>query len=494
MYYEYWGMHKAPFDNVPDPTLYWDQNNSLEDAICEVLFAIEEGNDCLAVIVGDIGTGKTLGLRVILNELDPDKYRIAFVTNPDLSLIQFMREINGQLLNKKCETRFKDELMEEFNTILFDCANQGQTVVVFVDEANVMTTDKLHNLRLLTNLQEDQRNMVIFVLAGQPELGKKLESKALENLFQRVGVYCRIKGLAGPEEVKEYIQHRLSACGGSPDIFVEEVYKTIWENSRGVPRLINKLAKIALKAGETNQEQKIDNKIMNSVSSMFKREKQVLEEELDQEDTSQTKQMEEEIQAVASNLDRGRTFHVKDDVGDDSSQAQTNNQNTDPPRSSRLERGKDLKEIQDVISTLEEKPATVPGPEKSGPRLPRRLDVSEIRAKIAALEAKRAKPEPKIQQENIQPPSPSVTQKPSVPETEMVNFIKGLPSYLRDELKQMKDDQLMDLAGKIAVPYIEKTYPQRSIEDPVVLWENVKGRVFTALKSIQGNRGSGLPS
>jgi len=153
MYYEYWGMHKAPFDNVPDPTLYWDQNNSLEDAICEVLFAIEEGNDCLAVMVGDIGTGKTLGLRVILNELDPEKYRIAFVTNPDLSLIQFMREINGQLLNKKCETRFKDELMEEFNTILFDCTNQGQTVVVFVDEANVMTTDKLHNLRLLKILR-----------------------------------------------------------------------------------------------------------------------------------------------------------------------------------------------------------------------------------------------------------------------------------------------------------------------------------------------------
>jgi general secretion pathway protein A len=494
MYYEYWGMHKAPFDNVPDPTLYWDQNNFLEDAICEVLFAIEEGNDCLAVIVGDIGTGKTLGLRVILNELDPEKYRIAFVTNPDLSLIQFMREINGQLLNKKCETRFKDELMEEFNTILFDCTNQGQAVVVFVDEANVMTTEKLHNLRLLTNLQEDQRNMVIFVLAGQPELGKKLESKALENLFQRIGVYCRIKGLSGPEEVKEYIQHRLTACGGSPDIFAEEVYKTIWENSRGVPRLINKLAKIALKAGETNQVQKIDNKIANSVSSMFKREKQFIEEDLDKEAASQAKQMEEEIQAVASNLDRGRTFHVKDNEGDDSSQDQRGNQYADPGKSARLERGKDLKEIQDVISTFEEKPAPGGGAKKSGPSLPRRLDVSEIRAKIAALEARRSRPEQDIQQGNLQAPSSTRNHKQSSPEAEMVDFIKGLPSYLRDELKQMKDDQLMDLAGKIAVPYIEKTYPQKSIEDPVVLWENVKGRVFTALKSIQSNRGSGLPS
>ena len=75
---------------------------------------------------------------------------------------------------------------------------------------------------------------------------------------------------------------------------------------------------------------------------------------------------------------------------------------------------------------------------------------------------------------------------------ELMDFIKGLPSYLRDELKQMKDDQLMDLAGKIAVPYIEKTYPQKSIQDPVVLWETVKGRVFTALKTLRDPGGSGL--
>ena len=220
MYYEYWGMKKAPFDNVPDPTLYWQKNNSLENAICEILFTINEGNDCLAVMVGDIGTGKTLGLRVILNELDQKKYRFAFITNPDLSQTQLIREIIGQLKNKKIETHFKDQLMEEFNTILFECANQGQKVVIFIDEANVMSTTKLHNFRLLTNLQDDRKNMVIFVLAGQKELGKRLESSALENLYQRIGVYCRIKGLEGPEAVREYISHRIQLCGGSHEIRV----------------------------------------------------------------------------------------------------------------------------------------------------------------------------------------------------------------------------------------------------------------------------------
>jgi type II secretory pathway predicted ATPase ExeA/DNA-binding transcriptional MerR regulator len=492
MYYEYWGMHKAPFDNVPDPTLYWDQNNTLEDAICEVLFAVEEGNDCLAVMVGDIGTGKTLGLRVILNELDPEKYRIAFVTNPDLSLIQFLREINGQLLNKKCESRFKDELMEEFNTILFDCANQGQTVVVFVDEANVMSTENLHNLRLLTNLQEDQRNMVIFVLAGQPELGKKLESKALENLFQRVGVYCRIKGLSSAEEVKQYITHRITACGGAPDIFADEVFQTIYENSRGVPRLINKLAKICLKAGETNQIKRIDNKIAGSVSSMFSREKRSIETELDQEAATSAEQMQEEVQALAQNLDRGRIFQVKDLEGASSASAQAPAPE-DPEKTARLERGKSIKEIQDVVSALESGPASAEGTQQARPAPPKRMDVSEIRRKIAELEERRAELAAQEQMAvSFETPQPQPFQAPSGPEPELMDFIKGLPSYLRDELKQMKDDQLMDLAGKIAVPYIEKTYPQKSIQDPVVLWETVKGRVFTALKTLQVP-GSGLP-
>ena len=274
MYYQYWGMQKAPFDNVPDPDLYWSKNSSLEDAISEVLFAIEEGNDCLAVMTGEIGTGKTLGLRIILNELDTEKYRIAFVTNPDLSPVQFMREIIGQLQNKKISTHYKDQLMEEFNAILFSCANKGQKVVIFIDEANVMSTEQLHQLRLMTNLQDNQKNMVIFVLAGQKELGKRLESKALENLYQRIGVYCRIQGLKNPEAVQSYLEHRIQACGGSPEIFTKEAYAAIWTYSHnGVPRLINKIAKLCLKAGETNQVKKIEADMVHAVASMFERDK-----------------------------------------------------------------------------------------------------------------------------------------------------------------------------------------------------------------------------
>src|SRR5512146_2100944 len=115
MYYEYWGLKKPPFDNVPDPTMYVESHASVENTIAETLFAIEEGNECIAVIVGDVGLGKTLSLRLILDSLAPEKYRVAFITNPDMSFIQLLREIVGQLTGSQCEIRSKMALLETFN-------------------------------------------------------------------------------------------------------------------------------------------------------------------------------------------------------------------------------------------------------------------------------------------------------------------------------------------------------------------------------------------
>ena len=97
MYLDYWGLDRNPFDSVPDPNMYFRLHPTAESAVAEVLFAIEEGNECLAVLVGEVGLGKTMALRVILNSLDHEKYRIAFVTNPEVTFTQLMREIIGQL-------------------------------------------------------------------------------------------------------------------------------------------------------------------------------------------------------------------------------------------------------------------------------------------------------------------------------------------------------------------------------------------------------------
>ncbi len=272
MYYEYWNLKKPPFDNVPDPTMYADCHASMENTIAETLFAIEEGNECIAVIVGDVGLGKTLSLRMIIDSLDQDKYKIALITNPSITFVQMLREIIGQLTGKQCDIRKKVDLFEIFNKILFETIDGGKRVLIFIDEANAMPSSNLESLRLLTNMQDDQRNLLTLILAGQNELAERLEHPKRANLFQRIGTYCRIDKIQSEDQLRTYVETRLKLAGSVKDVFTEDAYKVLWEHSeQGVPRLINKLAKLCLKAGETNGFESIDENIVKQIAERFQK-------------------------------------------------------------------------------------------------------------------------------------------------------------------------------------------------------------------------------
>jgi len=254
MYYEYWGLNKAPFDNVPDPTMYVSSHASAATAISETLFAVEEGNECLAVIVGDVGLGKTMSLRMIIDSMDQDRYRIAFIVNPDMSFVQLLKEIVGQLTGEQCEIRKKLDLLEAFNRLLFETVDQGKKVVIFIDEANAMSPSNLEKMRLLTNLQPDDLNLFTIVLAGQIEFAKRLAHPKRANLFQRVGTYCTLEKIESAKMVRSYVDTRLSLAGGTTSIFTDDAIELLWKYSEyGVPRLINKIAKLSIKAGDSKQ-------------------------------------------------------------------------------------------------------------------------------------------------------------------------------------------------------------------------------------------------
>jgi type II secretory pathway predicted ATPase ExeA len=270
MYTDFWGLKKPPFDNVPDPTMYVDSHMSVENTIAETLFAIEEGNECLTVIVGDVGLGKTLSLRMILDSLDHEKYKIAFVTNPDMSFVQLLKEIVGQLIGKECEIRGKIELLEVFNKLLFETADEGKKVLIFIDEANAISPTNLESLRLLTNMQDDDRNLFTIVLAGQLEFAKRLEHRSRANLYQRIGTYNKIEKMESEELVKKYVETRMKLAGATRKIFADEAIHWLWEYSEhGVPRLVNKIAKLCLKAGETNNFHVITGEIVQQIGERF---------------------------------------------------------------------------------------------------------------------------------------------------------------------------------------------------------------------------------
>jgi general secretion pathway protein A len=271
-YCVYWGLSRPPFDNVPDPEMYFDLHRGVDNAVSEVLFTIEEGNECLAVIIGDTGLGKTMTLRVILDSLEQEYYRVAFVTNPDMTFIQLLKEIIGQLSGVLCVRSRRDQILEVFNQFLFKTKTEGKKVLIFIDEANAMKPSTLESLRLLTNMQGDDDNLFTIILAGQLELARRLEHPKRANLFQRIGVYCHLTKIESRDLMSDYIEHRLERAGLSRPIFTEEAYDAVWEyTENGVPRLINKICKLALKAGQTRGLRRIDAEIIQQIGSRFDR-------------------------------------------------------------------------------------------------------------------------------------------------------------------------------------------------------------------------------
>ena len=272
MYSDYWNLTKPPFDNVPDASMYVDCHESMENVIAETIYAIKEGNECLTVIVGEVGLGKTLSLRVIIDSLEPERYKVALITNPALSFVQLLKEIIGQITGKQCEIKNKVDLQEKFNRLLFETADQGKKIVIVIDEANVLSHSNLDDLRLLTNMQDDDRNLFTLLLVGQMEFAQTLEHPKRANLFQRIGTYGHLEKLPSEESVKTYIEARLKIAGTQRKIFDDDAIPVIWEFSEhGVPRLINKICKLCIKAGETNEFESISGEIAVQIADRFQK-------------------------------------------------------------------------------------------------------------------------------------------------------------------------------------------------------------------------------
>lgn len=272
MYCEYWNLHKAPFDNVPDPSMYAECHVTMENVISETIFAIKEGNECFAVIIGDVGMGKTLSLRIIMDALEPYKYKVVLITNPGISFSQLLREIISQVTGKQCDLKNKYTLLEIFNRLLFETVDAGLKIVIFIDEANAISPANLEHLRLLTNMQDDQHNMFTLILAGQTELAQRLEHPKRANLFQRIGTYGRIDKLPTESALKTYIETRLRLAGGRRKIFTDDCIPVIWNYSEnGIPRLINKICKLCLKSGETNEFRTITPDIVEQIAERFQK-------------------------------------------------------------------------------------------------------------------------------------------------------------------------------------------------------------------------------
>ena len=234
MYQEFYGLTAPPFSITPDPRyLYFSAHH--REAYEHILFGIAQRAGFIQ-ITGEVGAGKSTLCRAVLEELG-EGYSTALILNPVMTGIQLLRTILRELgLNASGNDRVR--LVERLNDFLLERALAGDDVVLFIDEAQDMPDDLLEQVRLLSNLETDERKLLQIVLIGQPELRKRLDAPGLRQLRQRITVRYHL-GPIGRKETESFILHRLQVAGsnGRPT-FSRAALGRIHRYSGGVPRLI----------------------------------------------------------------------------------------------------------------------------------------------------------------------------------------------------------------------------------------------------------------
>ncbi len=245
MYLDFYGFKEMPFSITPDPRFLFLTRRHRE-ALESLRYGIESRAGFME-LVGEVGSGKTTICRALLARLPPH-VETALVLNPSLTETQLIRAILGDL-GFKVRSRDRLGLIEQLNGYLLDRARLGVHVTVVIDEAQDLSPAVMEQVRLLSNLETDQHKLLQIVLAGQPELDRRLADASMRQLRQRIMVKCRLKALDW-EDLCAYVGHRLHVAGWrNGPLFDEAALRIVFRESRGIPRLVNKVCDRSLLAG-----------------------------------------------------------------------------------------------------------------------------------------------------------------------------------------------------------------------------------------------------
>ncbi len=260
MYETYFGLRERPFSKTPDPRFLFLSRGHRE-ALARMQYAVEERD--LVLLTGEIGCGKTTLSRALMDALDED-FKVICLINPRLTPLEFLSSL-ARHLGVENPARFKVDLLEQIGKVLFEYYEQEITPVVVIDEAQLVPhKETFDEIRLLTNFQMDDCNLISIVLMGQPELKKRLKHRAYEPLRQRIGMQYDLQPLS-LEETAEYLDFRVVKAGGRPGLFNDAAVAALFGWSKGTPRLINHAASLALLECFGRGGDQVDQGVMSAV-------------------------------------------------------------------------------------------------------------------------------------------------------------------------------------------------------------------------------------
>ncbi len=268
MYRKFYNLTRNPFEVSPDPYFFYPTPRHNE-ALALLNYGVLRRKG-FVVVTGEVGTGKTLLVRCLLDSLSLHKVAFAYIYNPILTVQSFLEQVLTDL-GLSAASRSKSEALARLNNYLMARTREDQTTALVVDESQLLSWELLEEIRLLTNLETAHHKLLQIVLAGQPELDQKLDSHQLRQLKQRVGLRCNLLPLE-LKEVEGYIHRRLELAGakGKEHIFSKEAIQAVYVLSKGIPRLINTLCENSLMLGFGLQLTQITPAIVREVAADFR--------------------------------------------------------------------------------------------------------------------------------------------------------------------------------------------------------------------------------
>ncbi len=238
MYNAFFGFSESPFSLSPDPAFFY-RSEQHEEALANLVYGVQARKGFI-VLSGEVGTGKTTMLECLRDYLESQYIEFAFLFNSRINTEQFF-EMIAYDLDLPCARTSKTEVLFALNQLLVEQTQDGRTVVLIVDEAHNLEWEVLEEIRLLGNLENRNGKLLQIILAGQPELDRKLDAPNLRQLKQRIVLRCNLQPFTLRDAV-EYMVSRLEKAGmPEQTVFSEELMAEIHLRAQGIPRVINAL-------------------------------------------------------------------------------------------------------------------------------------------------------------------------------------------------------------------------------------------------------------
>ncbi len=263
---------RQPFDNTRD-TRYFFPSSGHAEALSRLLFLVEDRNMGMGMLTGEIGSGKTLLRTVLHARLGTDQYLRVSIENSLLRFDELLLEIISQMRGERVDSREladRYSRLSAFKRLLTELvANRDRHLVLLLDEAQQIDPDSLDALKGLTNISSERQNFLTIILIGQPELRQRL--RQLPQVDQRISLRYHLAALERAE-LADYLHHRLSVSGyqgGFP--FSAAAMNLLYRASRGIPREINRIGKLALEHVRNQGLSEFDEKVIATVVEDLRR-------------------------------------------------------------------------------------------------------------------------------------------------------------------------------------------------------------------------------